>query len=552
MKSSASPGGEGNEANKVGRYEIIHKLASGGMGEVYLAYATGAAGFQKHVVIKKLLPHLLEQKQFVEGLIREAKLLVMLNHPNIVQVLDLGVEGTDYFIAMEYVHGYNLATIIHYCAEKSILIPVSAGVGICLEVLAGLDYAHRLNSPDGTPQNIIHRDVSPQNVMISKEGRVQLTDFGIAKVVNDAKGELTQSLKGKFRYMAPEAVKGLRLDQRYDLFAVGILLFEVLCRRHLFSGKDDMTILNQVREVDVPPLERYHPEISEELARVVHHALHKNPDHRFQSAAEFSRVLRDTIRPMSESDAKEDLCSFIDQLYAKPDFPINKPKLPDLASDRQELTHSLVLESRLAPLDPEDTEPPPRQRARAVETRGRFAILLLTSGLLLVSVAVIYLGYALLVKPKPVAGPKQPVIIVSKRQDQEMPRRPDLGVAQAPDLGPSDQRAQKRVVVPRRRIPRRKAFTQEVGKKTFRKHGRALTRCFNKHADPDKPSVRLTVISSIAKSGRVSEVKLKPAAIGATALGRCIIKVARKIRYPRHTIPVINFVQPLQLKRTSP
>ena len=471
MINSASPEGEVTEVtevNRVGRYEIIHKLASGGMGEVYLACSVGAAGFQKHVVIKKLLPHLLEQKQFVEGLIREAKLLVMLNHPNIVQVLDLGVEGTDYFIAMEYVHGYNLATIIHYCAERNLLIPISACVGICIEVLAGLDYAHCLHSPDGTAQNIIHRDVSPQNVMISKEGRVRLTDFGIAKVVNEAEGELTQNLKGKFRYMAPEVVEGKRLDQRYDLFAVGILLFEILCRRHLFSGKDDMTILSQVRKVIVPPLERYHPGVTDELAQVVRYALRKNPDHRFQSAAEFSRALRDSISPISESDVKEDLRAFILELYARQDFPINKPKLPDLVSDRQGLTRSLVLESRLVAPALRDTMPPLPPRSEGAGARGPSVILLLTSGLLLVSAAVIYLAYALMIKPKPEEGPKQPVIIVSQRQDHETPRRRDGSTApsitirwtsgspaarrpsgSSPDPRPSPRRSARRRSAPR-------------------------------------------------------------------------------------------------------
>jgi len=176
------------------------------MGEVFLAKVSGVAGFQKFVVIKKILPHLVEQPHFVDGLVREAKLLVMLDHPNIVQVLDLGVEDNDYFMAMEFVHGYNMATTAHYCAQKRLLIPAAACASIGLGVLAGLEYAHELTSPDGHRQNVIHRDVSPQNVMISKRGASSSPTSAYAKVLNEAEGEFTQSLKGKFRYMAPEAV----------------------------------------------------------------------------------------------------------------------------------------------------------------------------------------------------------------------------------------------------------------------------------------------------------------------------------------------------------
>ncbi len=515
---------------RFGRYEMLHKLASGGMGEVFLARSIGAAGFQKHVVIKKLLPHLVEQTQFVEGLIREAKLLVRLDHPNIVQVLDLGVEGTDYFMAMEYVHGYNLATIIHYCAQNQVVVPASACGYVALQVLAGLEYAHALTGPDGVTRNVIHRDVSPQNVMISTEGRVKLTDFGIAKVVNEAEGEFTQSLKGKFRYMAPEVVDGGRIDHRYDLFAVGILLFESLCRRHLFSGSNDLNILDQVRKAHVPPVARYHPGVARELVIVVEKALSKDPSARYQDAGEFASALRTALQPATDAEAGADLRRFINDLYGRPDFPINKPKLPDLNTDAS-TTRSIVLRSQLLVAG--------RGAPRAAPGRSR-GLIAVVAALVLATGAVA--GY-LLLRDEGRAGVRAdagapPVIVIGQRDARPAPRPPDARVAA---LAPDARQMTKKVV----RGPG--PFTTLGGQKAFRKHGSEFVRCFHQHAPGDE--VRLKLITSISGDGKVTAVKLDPDALASTAFGRCALKVASAIRYPAHNKPTINFAQPLTLKK---
>jgi serine/threonine-protein kinase len=513
---------------------MVHKLASGGMGEVYLARSIGAAGFQKYVVIKKLLPHLVEQTQFVEGLIREAKLLVRLDHPNIVQVLDLGVEGTDYFMAMEYVHGYNLATIIHYCAQNQVVVPASACGFIVLQVLAGLEYAHALTGTDGITRNVIHRDVSPQNVMISTEGRVKLTDFGIAKVVNEAEGEFTQSLKGKFRYMAPEVVDGGRIDHRYDLFAVGILLFEALCRRHLFSGSNDLNILDQVRKAHVPPVSRYHPGVTREMVVVVEKALSRLPDARYQDAADFASALRLALQPASDTEAGADLRRFISELYSRSDFPINKPKLPDLNSVEASATRSIVLRSRLEIVG--------RRAGGQAPPRSKGLLIGLVLALVLGTSAVA--GY-LWLRDEPPVTPQNPgttvVVVQSSTPDGQSPLRPDAGrtAAAIPDA---------RVRIPKKPDrPRRPEFTQKVGQAAFRKHGTEFVRCFHKHAPGDE--VRVKVITSISGEGKVTSVKLDPEALASSPFGRCALQVATAIRYPAHSKPTINFAQPLTLKK---
>ncbi|MCC6749632.1 MAG: serine/threonine protein kinase [Deltaproteobacteria bacterium] len=531
--------------SQYGRYEILSKLATGGMGEVFLARSVGAAGFSKFVVIKKILPHLLEQPQFVEGLVREAKLLVLLDHPNIVQVLDLGVEGRDYFMAMEYVHGYNLATIAHYCAQRRLVIPASLCAYVAVEVLEGLEYAHGQRAPDGTRHNIIHRDVSPQNVLISRDGRVKLTDFGIAKVVNEAEAEVTKSLKGKFRYMAPEAVEGGRIDHRYDLFAVGILLFEALCRRHLFGGRTDLDILNQVRETKIPQIARFHPEAPSSLVAAVERSLRRDPEERFQSAGEFAAALRETNFPSTDAELEAQLRSFVVELYDRPDFPINKPKLPDLNKAQRPTgeTRPLVLRSHLSG----EVEVVGRGRRAS---RGSALIAVLSVGFVVISAVVAYLAYAMLYRRRPDPGPKAPVIIVSPNTPRggagagDGGRTPATSAIDASAVALADGR-RKPVRPPVR------AFTEEMGAQAFRRSGPALTRCFNAHGPTGEAEVRLNVLSTVRANGSVGAVRLEPPAQGGTELGRCVIGVASRVQYPRHNKPEVTFLQPVRLRRTE-
>ena len=543
------------EGEHYGRYEIINKLASGGMGEVFLARSVGVAGFQKFVVIKKILPHLLEQPQFVEGLVREAKLLVMLDHPNIVQVLDLGVEGKDYFMAMEFVNGYNMATIAHYCAQKRVLIPPNAVVAIGLSVLEGLDYAHQLTTPDGHRQNIIHRDVSPQNVMISRDGRVKLTDFGIAKVLNEAEGEFTQSLKGKFRYMAPEAVDGGRVDRRYDIFASGILMFEGLCRRHLFGGRSDVDILNQVREARVPPIERYHPGVAKGIVEATRKALVRNPDKRYQSAAQFARDLREAIKPASEADAQRELSAFVAELYERSDFPINKPKLPDLQAVELEATRSLVLESHLSEqrgLADTVASAPNGVVTSGGRARGNVlvqgAILLMLLGL---SGAV---GYLFLTGPGRTGGAGEgtqkdatPVVKIVVNRAEAMAAS-DAGVRPA-----ADSRLRMRASSPDagrrtgRHVRRPKCvpvvFDAAAGGRALRARRGALGACILKHAQAGQI---VDLKWQILRSGRIDRCVVEPPAVAATPLGRCLLRVGARIKFPCHSQAVVTFRQRLR------
>lgn len=217
------------------------------MAEIYKAKTFGAEGFEKELAIKRILPHAAEDKEFINMLIDEAKLSVLLSHANIVQVYDLGKVGQDYFISMEYIHGINFRDILYKLREKNHRMPADLAVYVASEVCKGLDYAHRKTDAHNQPLGIVHRDVSPQNILISFEGEVKIVDFGIAKAAMNISHTMAGILKGKIAYMSPEQAMGKQIDARTDLFSLGILLYEALSGKKLFTGDSQFEVLKKIR-----------------------------------------------------------------------------------------------------------------------------------------------------------------------------------------------------------------------------------------------------------------------------------------------------------------
>jgi serine/threonine protein kinase len=279
------------QRTEFGDYVLHDRIGAGGMAEIFLATSRGIEGFEKRLVIKRILPTFSGDKQFVRMFVEEAKLCVALRHPNIVQVYDLGEIDGQYFIAMEYVDGRDLLKTLAACGKKRIGFPTDIALFIVMEVLKGLDYAHTLKRPDGQPLGIIHRDVSPSNVLLSFDGDVKMADFGIAKASTREKTE-TGILKGKFGYMAPEQVTGVQIDSRADIFAIGIVLYELLTGHRLFAGKNDLAVLERVRDALIEPSPRhYRPDLAAELEGIVLRALARDPRARFQRASELHDAL---------------------------------------------------------------------------------------------------------------------------------------------------------------------------------------------------------------------------------------------------------------------
>jgi serine/threonine protein kinase len=274
-----------------GKYRLMQRLAFGGMAEVFLARVQGEAGFTKTVVIKRLHPRLSEDHEFTRMLIDEARITSQLVHTNICQVLDLGQVDGSYFIAMEYVPGEDLRTVQDHYRRQRLHMPAQVAVHIVTELLAGLDYAHRKEDADGHSLGVIHRDISPQNVLISYEGEVKIIDFGIAK----ARQRLVQTqagvIKGKFRYMSPEQAIGGKVDHRTDLFAAGVVLYELLRGEPHSLNVSDTEVLRRMRDAEFEPLKRSPKEVPADLQRVVRRALHKSPRKRFQTAGAFRQEL---------------------------------------------------------------------------------------------------------------------------------------------------------------------------------------------------------------------------------------------------------------------
>lgn len=285
-----------SEGTVYGEYRLLDRIAIGGMAEVFRAKRKGVEGFEKIVAVKRILPHLSHNKGFVEMFINEAKMVAGLSHPNIVQIFELGKIGDYYFIAMEYVDGMDLRTILGRVRGKGIIPDVDLAALIASKVGSALEYAHRQCDPEGRPLRIVHRDVSPQNILISREGEVKLVDFGIAKAAVKATQTDSGSLRGKLLYMSPEQAWARPIDNRSDIFSLGVVLFEMLSGRTLFIGDSEMSILERVREARIIPPSTLNPAVPIELEAVVTRALRKKPEDRYQDASEMLTHLDSYLR----------------------------------------------------------------------------------------------------------------------------------------------------------------------------------------------------------------------------------------------------------------
>ncbi|HKB77484.1 MAG TPA: protein kinase [Myxococcales bacterium] len=281
-----------------GKYLLLDRIAVGGMAEVFAAKAFGAEGFQRILAIKKILPTLGEDPEFVSMFVDEARIAVQLSHANIVQVLELGKHDESLFIAMEYVSGRDLRQLLDRYRRRGEPLPIPQACAIAARVCEALDYAHRKRDASGNPLGIVHRDVSPQNVLVSFDGAVKLIDFGIAKAERRLQETQSGILKGKFSYMSPEQVRGGPVDQRSDVFAAGVLLWELICGRKLFTGESDLAVLERVCKAEVPPPAGVNPAVPGELSRVVLAALAVEPRDRYQWCSE----LHDDLLPFTQQD----------------------------------------------------------------------------------------------------------------------------------------------------------------------------------------------------------------------------------------------------------
>jgi len=308
-------GGEGPGA--FGKYQLFATLGRGGMAEVFLAVSRGPMGFNKLVVVKRLRNTLAEEPSFLNMFLDEARLAARLNHPNVVHTYEVGEFNNHYFIAMEYLEGQSLFSMMRSLMNSSETLPVAMNARIVADALAGLHYAHELKDYDGTPVNIIHRDVSPHNVFVTYEGAVKLVDFGIAKAALSRTQTEVGVLKGKVAYMAPEQAVGSPIDRRADVFAMGIVLWELLGRRRLMASESAAVTLHRLLNQPIPKLSEVVPDIDPRLDAIAAKALEKEPAKRFQTAQEMRDALEGYIAQSGAIVRQEEIGARMNRLFEK-------------------------------------------------------------------------------------------------------------------------------------------------------------------------------------------------------------------------------------------
>jgi TonB family protein len=325
--AAAKPVGPLPGGTPFGQYELIEPIATGGMAEVFRARMKGVEGFQKIVAIKRILAHLTDNDEFVTMFVDEAKLAAQLQHPNIIHIYDLGKIDRSYYIAMEYIDGKDLRSILRTLGDKKARLPLGLALFIGSHLAAALDYAHRKKDLQGTAMALVHRDVSPQNVLISYDGDIKLCDFGIAKAASKASHTRAGALKGKLQYMSPEQAWGKDIDHRSDIFSLGLVIYEMLSGRKGFVGDSELSILEQVRSPRLVPLRDIDPSIPPEVERVVMKALKEDRGERYQTAADMASDLGAILQSIRPAPGAPELGAFLADLVGH-ERPVSTATVP--------------------------------------------------------------------------------------------------------------------------------------------------------------------------------------------------------------------------------
>ncbi len=349
-----------------GKYLLLERINVGGMAEIFLARSRGMHGFKRILAIKKILPTMAEDEDFIAMFIDEARIAAELSHTGIVQIYELGKFENDYYISMEFVHGKDMRYIHERMARTKQPMDCHMAAFVTFRICEALDYAHSKRDPSGRPLNIVHRDISPQNVILSYDGEVKICDFGIAKAANRSQKTQAGVLKGKFGYMSPEQVRGLPLDGRSDIFTVGTLLYETITLQRLFLGESDFSTLEKVRNADVLPPSKYNSDIPKELEDIIIKALQKDVEDRFQNAVEMAEALQ-VFLLRTKPQTSRSISRFMKETF-EPEYKAEMKRLDEY----REMPEPQLMERHFAGGDeePEDEADPDAKTQIFVSSEG--------------------------------------------------------------------------------------------------------------------------------------------------------------------------------------
>ncbi len=328
------------------KYRVIKRLEAGGMAEVYLGEASSVEGFKKRVAIKRVLPHLAQNENFIQMFLDEARLSARLSHANIVSVFDISAREDTFFLIMEFVDGANLKKILETLHKRGQRFPLPEALSMCVEACRGLAYAHELHDENDKPLGIVHRDISPPNIMITRRGEVKVADFGLAKAGTQISQTDPGVVKGKFSYLSPEAANGKEVDARADIFSLGIVLWEMLAGRRLFLGETDYATVKLIQAANIPRLAPLNNQIDEQFEEILLKALTRDPNDRYQSAQEFGDALTGYLFARQLKVSSYDIANLVNAALAEDPLPTkNDSSLIDRLI-QEELDESVGLRSK--------------------------------------------------------------------------------------------------------------------------------------------------------------------------------------------------------------
>lgn len=526
----------------LGRYRVVRLLGEGGMGTVHLARVEGAEGFTRPVVVKRMRSDLKATDEGNRLFIREAQILSKMQHPSIINIIDFGVEDGAHIMVLEYVHGYTLAPWLDYHYMKRTKLPVDLCIFIVRKVLDALHYAHQFDTEDGKVIEIVHRDIAPDNVLLSKKGYVHLLDFGVASMTGTGRGISTKSgvFRGKLGYAAPETVEGAVATPRSDQYSAAILLLELLIQETpFFSESIGETVIRMVNEIPPAPSSR-RDDVPDGLDGVLARALNKKPQDRYESALELSRELR-KYQSLDDEDAAQLLRRRVqadfEALPSEVDVEPLKAREEALARIFPKGLQSTVMDGKLAAEERAAAQTILAQaQARAAsgpqeqkKLQGLLLGLLIVGGLIALG-----LGAAVALLSKGGDGGEQVVVVGG--EDKELGEglaRADAPFKAAANADPTDTGTEQQQEPGSLRDDGKSLSQQQKLSLAVQQESTAFQECFLKHLDAAEASPEVILHFSVGADGGTPQVNIEPAQVAATRLGSCLKKAALQVQFPK-------------------